>query len=350
MKGFKESLLKHHFFREEKHFVDMMFSFLIQLKLLHDNKIIHRDIKPDNMMFQETKDKIIFFFIDFGSSQKIDSSLEMVNTFTPLFCPPEQDPYSKSFDKKKQSYKSDVFSISKSFLSILCSSEIKISIHLEILLKNMCENDIEQRISLQHSLDTLSTYYSKNLLITENQFHIIETNEEKFIRSSPQTFNFTDNYEQLVKQMSPKNNSFSILEKSFKKEEPEIEKNDYLINSFYDIQEQVETKSEKSPSLHSFVYIKNEKEEIEENKKIKLQKQNLLSVKKYKEKIKLLKQTIKKRDQEFKELNLQKDLMVNNCLEVIKKQQIKQQQLEEQIQSLKKLDNQENYIIENKMN
>ena len=46
MKGFNQKFLKYNLFENENHFVEMIKSFFFQLKLLHDKKIIHRDIKP----------------------------------------------------------------------------------------------------------------------------------------------------------------------------------------------------------------------------------------------------------------------------------------------------------------
>ena len=48
MKGFNQKFLKNNLFNSESDFIEMLLSFLIQLQLLHQNEIIHRDIKPGN--------------------------------------------------------------------------------------------------------------------------------------------------------------------------------------------------------------------------------------------------------------------------------------------------------------
>ena len=48
MKGFNQKFLKNNLFNSESDFIEMLLSFLIQVQLLHQNEIIHRDIKPGN--------------------------------------------------------------------------------------------------------------------------------------------------------------------------------------------------------------------------------------------------------------------------------------------------------------
>ena len=60
--------LKQHF--SERDIYDLMHSIMPTIKYCHDNDIIHRDIKPDNMMFgSENGDFSNVVLIDFGHSR-----------------------------------------------------------------------------------------------------------------------------------------------------------------------------------------------------------------------------------------------------------------------------------------
>ena len=51
MRGFNQKFLKIHSFDQQNHFIEMILSFLFSLKYLHNNKFLHRDIKPGKNKF-----------------------------------------------------------------------------------------------------------------------------------------------------------------------------------------------------------------------------------------------------------------------------------------------------------
>jgi serine/threonine protein kinase len=76
---------------------------LDQLKILHDKGIVHRDIKPDNIMLDLNTDETVIF--DFGLSKTTDVDDKEVLIGTPGYIPPEV------FDGKGTTVKSDIYSI-----------------------------------------------------------------------------------------------------------------------------------------------------------------------------------------------------------------------------------------------
>eukprot|EP01091_Cochliopodium_minus_P020828 TRINITY_DN9226_c0_g1_i1.p1 TRINITY_DN9226_c0_g1~~TRINITY_DN9226_c0_g1_i1.p1 ORF type:complete len:295 (-),score=87.53 TRINITY_DN9226_c0_g1_i1:69-848(-) len=163
MKVFKEKFLKKNQFREEKHFVLMVLSFFHQLKILHKSKIIHYDIKPENMMFTEIDNQLIFFFIDFGSAYQIDSKYGRVNTFSPGFSPPEQDPNNKEYyDKKLITPLSDIYSLAKTLIYVKRVSGVTCSQKIDQLFQEMIQDEYKKRPPIEDCIDFFKKNYEVN--------------------------------------------------------------------------------------------------------------------------------------------------------------------------------------------
>ena len=207
MNGFNQNSLKHHYFDQEINFVEMFIQFLIQLKLLHDKKIVHGDIKPENMMFYEDDEKVLFFFVDFGSSFRIGFQENSKKSFLSLYSSPESSDSSPFYKKENFGTQSDVYSLSKSLFSILLSSQIKISVALKNLLNEMCIVNPKERISVDETLKKISSIF-------EDVF--LKTQKERFIN-----FHFCDKYKDLKK-------LFEISHPQSKKVEKGLEKANLL--------------------------------------------------------------------------------------------------------------------------
>ena len=60
----------------------------------HESEVVHRDLKPDNIMFQED---LTLTFIDFGSSGPTNEMVARYSS-TPNFYPPELTRFKESGD------------------------------------------------------------------------------------------------------------------------------------------------------------------------------------------------------------------------------------------------------------
>ncbi|KAH8675362.1 hypothetical protein BX600DRAFT_170679 [Xylariales sp. PMI_506] len=71
------------------------------LGYLHENKITHRDVKPDNILIQ-SKTPLVVKLTDFGLSKMIDTEQTFLKTFcgTLLYCAPEVYSEYSSYDEK----------------------------------------------------------------------------------------------------------------------------------------------------------------------------------------------------------------------------------------------------------
>ena len=90
-------------FNCESDLIRMMLLLLNELKKIHKENILHRDIKCENIMFYEKNQKLFFCFIDFGSSFDLLSkdNKKRVQAFTPGYNAIEHNTPIESFQSKK---------------------------------------------------------------------------------------------------------------------------------------------------------------------------------------------------------------------------------------------------------
>ncbi|GIQ89263.1 LOW QUALITY PROTEIN: hypothetical protein KIPB_011689, partial [Kipferlia bialata] len=98
----------------ESDIISMMTDVFHALLYMHSRGVLHRDIKPDNIMIDESGERPVAKLIDFGLSREVDE-VEMAQTQcgSPLYMSPEivnGDPYDS---------KSDVWSIGTTFYELL---------------------------------------------------------------------------------------------------------------------------------------------------------------------------------------------------------------------------------------
>lgn len=101
--------------------IDLFLQILDAVSHAHSKEVIHRDIKPDNIMVVENDEQPLAKVLDFGIS--IITTTILTNTIksyhTPLFSPPEQI-YLEGVSRD-----SDIFSLGRTFLYLLSTNEAR---------------------------------------------------------------------------------------------------------------------------------------------------------------------------------------------------------------------------------
>ena len=87
----------------EKKITNWMAQLIISIHYLHSKKILHRDLKTQNIFLNKNR----LFLGDFGISKTLENTRELANTYigTPYYMSPEL------FNYKPYSYKSDIWSL-----------------------------------------------------------------------------------------------------------------------------------------------------------------------------------------------------------------------------------------------
>ena len=90
------------------------------MSFLHENEIVYRDLKPDNVMITEREGRPVPVLIDFNTATRFDSSGETTDTGTTILGPykPAEVAEAASTDSRQGPW-SDVYSIGKILLFLL---------------------------------------------------------------------------------------------------------------------------------------------------------------------------------------------------------------------------------------
>ena len=114
-----------------------------ELKIAHDHFVVHRDLKPTNIMVDARKELVL---VDFGIGDETYNSALKGSCGTPGFNAPEQ------FSGEDQSYPVDIFSLGKNLILILF--EWKIGWNLLWSSKEWLQSQ-----KLEHKLAALSDLF-----------------------------------------------------------------------------------------------------------------------------------------------------------------------------------------------
>ena len=106
--------------------IDLMVQCCRGLHHLHQHDVVHRDIKPDNLMVVEEEGKAVVKIIDFGESRlvdRIEGKTVAMNTFagTKAYMAPEMLRQDGSSMKPNYTTSVDVFALGVTFLTLMKS-------------------------------------------------------------------------------------------------------------------------------------------------------------------------------------------------------------------------------------
>lgn len=163
------------------------------INYLHSNKIIHRDIKPQNILIQEP---LIIKLCDFGFSQTFKEEINMFQTIcgTPLFMSPEilkMQPYT---------IKSEIWSLGVLFYNIFFNShpygelesvnDYRSKLQTELTIPEILLFDIELNQTIQQLIKNMLSLEPENRLSIQEIIYQI-----KLAENGPDTqFNFDEDY------------------------------------------------------------------------------------------------------------------------------------------------------------
>jgi len=138
----KKHILKKTFF-EEKEIIKYIFQITSALKVLHDNKIMHRDIKTANIFIKNGNTKLG----DMNVSKEVMSGMLYTQIGTPYYASPEV------WNDKPYEYKSDIWSMGCVLYEICTLLPPFRGKNLDILYKSVMKGEF----------DPIPKFYSKGL-------------------------------------------------------------------------------------------------------------------------------------------------------------------------------------------
>jgi serine/threonine protein kinase len=193
------------------------------LKVLHDMKIIHRDVKPSNIVYDDTKN--IYKLIDFGVATKFTSTqnldkIETLNNFdnslsligTPGYISPEMFKSLYSLKKIDYNFSVDIFSFGITLLEMYTK---KRAYQMDIYnLPTIIKYDLELNESIFHEIVDKDTDFLKKLskrldeIINNKKFESLknEVQEKIDILKQLKTCDF-DEKELFISELIDKNKS-----------------------------------------------------------------------------------------------------------------------------------------------
>ncbi|OKH51632.1 hypothetical protein NIES2101_17855 [Calothrix sp. HK-06] len=168
----------------ESQIIQLLSELLPVLQFIHEQGVVHRDIKPTNIMWRPSKPPVL---IDFGISKELSCTVMAIGTTigTVGYTPLEQMTYGESYPA------SDIYALGATCIhlltnifpgllynpqnkcwiwrSVMASKGIVISKHLEKILDKMLQEDIQQRY--QSAKEVLRDLYPLSLALKKN-YHI----------------------------------------------------------------------------------------------------------------------------------------------------------------------------------
>ena len=166
MERFPQSLWKvlelNNFGLKER--LEMAIKLTKEVKICHDGRVAHRDLKPTNIMVDAQKNLTL---VDFGIADR-DENLSG-SYGTPGFNAPEQ------FSGEKQDSRVDIFSLGKNLILILF--EWKIGWHLLVLSEKWIQSQkVEQKLaSLTDLIEMIRRMIEVLLMIKFNHIMLTDT-------------------------------------------------------------------------------------------------------------------------------------------------------------------------------